>query len=65
MTTSSTKHAVRIPIVTRYRLSRLAWSSVRASGALVTDWRGAGVVAGRGHPVHCMSRGSGYPAVVH
>ena len=37
MTTRSTKHAVRIAIVTRYCLSRRAWSSVRASGALVTD----------------------------
>ncbi len=38
MTTSSTKQIVRMAMVMRYCLSRRAWSSVRASGALVTDW---------------------------
>ena len=37
-TTSRMKQAVRMAIVMRYCLSRRAWSSVRASGALVTDW---------------------------
>ena len=37
MTTTRTKQMVRIVIVNRYRRSRRAWSSVRDSGALVTD----------------------------